>query len=369
MICSKIFLDELVKSGFTSFYGVPCSFMTPLIKEILERRELKYYAVSSEGEALAMSSGAWLANKPSVVMLQNSGLGNIVNPLTSLCHPFKIPTLLLITWRGEPGIKDEPQHCMMGKILLNLLDLMEISWIILPEDRDQLSSSLALIKAQMLKKKLPFAIILKKNSLNPETSELPYYPRSKLLSRYEVLSILISVIPKEAALIATTGKTGRELFTISDCAQYLYCVGSMGYANALAHGLAQEKDRLIYVLDGDGATLMHLGNLATIGAYSPKNLVHIVLDNGTYDSTGGQATISQHINFIEMAKALGYKTTVQCKTQNDIALALSNNGQSQEGPVFIHIPILPGSRKNLGRPTIKPEEVSQRLKMYLTEME
>ncbi len=291
-----LFLTEMLEHGFDFFTGVPCSFLQPLINEVIASEEAKFVIATSEGEAGGIAAGAWLGGKRPVVLLQNSGLGNLVNPITSLNHTFKIPSLLIVTWRGQPGLADEPQHELMGQVTHSLLELLRIPFEEFPRDTD--ARNLLLKKAcdHMDATGLPFAIIVKKDDLSShativEPSIPPHIPRSvtrmhhgePYLTRYDALSIIDRTIPADTAVVATTGKTGRELFTVADRERNLYLVGSMGCASAIGFGLAMTTDRKVLVIDGDGAALMKLGNLATIGANRARRLTHILLDNGVHD--------------------------------------------------------------------------------------
>jgi len=252
-----------------------------------------------------------------VVICQNSGLGNAVNPLTSLNWPFRIPTLLVVTWRGQPGIKDEPQHELMGQITGDLLDVIRVPHAGFPAEAAGVAPALAAAAASMEERQLPYAFIMAKDSVRDDglderrRAPLPPGERIALLehgprpARVKVIERLLARISDETVIIATTGKTGRELFTVGDRAQYLYQVGSMGCAAGMGLGVALKVARPVVVLDGDGAALMKLGTLATIGAYAPKNLVHILLDNGVHDSTGGQPTVSPFVDFAAVAVACG----------------------------------------------------------------
>lgn len=377
MISANRLLEELVKRDVSLFTGVPCSYLTPLINATLENKDIRYIQSSSEGEALAIAAGAWLAGHIGVVMQQNSGLGNIVNPLTSLSAVFKIPSLLLITWRGEPGKKDEPQHKLMGQITPSLLDLMDIPWAHLPEREKDLSNSIDKAFEHMKLQRTPYAFLIKKEDItvtlgtdsplsrrgsHRNISSSLYFSNGRLPSRVEVLKTFVDSVSRDSPVVATTGKCGRELFTISDSQNNLYCVGSMGYANAIAHGVALASPRTVYVLDGDGAALMHMGNIATIGATGTQNLVHVLMDNGTYDTTGGQPTVSDSIDFIRVAKACGYRDVSSCTDLDSFRRTLCQ--ENAYGPRFIHIRISEGSLENIGRPTISPDRVAQRFRKF-----
>ncbi len=295
MITANEFLAPARERGFDFYTGVPCSFLTPLINAVIGSRELTYVGAASEGEAVAIASGAWLAGRKTVVMCQNSGLGNTVNPLTSLNHPFHIPTMMVVTWRGQPGLKDEPQHVLMGQITDKLLETMRIPYAGFPTEAGAINPALDSADAVMAKSDLPFAFIMAHGTVRDDGLQTnPVRPRKRGVysdmtngaappARAAVLERLLSVAPEQAAIIATTGKTGRELFTLADRPQHLYQVGAMGAASGMALGVALNAKRKVIVLDGDGAALMKLGTFATIGAYAPKNLIHIVLDNGVHD--------------------------------------------------------------------------------------
>jgi phosphonopyruvate decarboxylase len=310
------------------------------------------------------------------VMCQNSGLGNAVNPLTSLNAPFRIPTLFITTWRGQPGIADEPQHEVMGQITPQLLSLIGIENAPFPDAPDAIADAFARASDAMGASNAPFAWVMRKGDV-AETAlnqtPLPqraaghrdtFYQGAEPPSREQVLQRFLALADPQAGVIATTGKCGRELFTLDDRDQHLYQVGSMGGASAMALGVALNSERPVVVLDGDGAALMKLGALATIGAYGPRRLTHILLDNGVHDSTGGQATVSASVDFAAVALACGYDYAASCDSLQGFEQAY-RAAQAQAGPRLIHMKIAPGSMEKLGRPTIKPFEVARRFKAFL----
>ena len=376
MIEADFLLSEAKARGFDFFTGVPCSFLTPIINRAISDRETAYVGATSEGEAVAIASGAWLAGRETVVMCQNSGLGNTINPLTSLNHPFRIPTLMFVTWRGQPGLSDEPQHELMGEITDVLIRDIGVGCSHLPETSEELGTALDAAKASMQERNLPYAFVVAKDTVvdagldQVDLAPLPPGTYRDLsddgtrASRYETLEKVVLEAPDSAALIATTGKCGRELFTIADREQHLYQVGSMGCASAMGLGVALNVDRPVIVLDGDGAALMKMGSLATIGAQAPGNLIHIVLDNGVHDSTGGQATVSPIVDFARVALACGYRTGTVIDNLDGFGEAI-RNALASEGPHMIHARIMPGSLEKLGRPTVKPSEVARRFKEFL----
>lgn len=371
------FLSEAKSNGFDFFTGVPCSFLTPLINATISDPQTSYVAAASEGEAVAIASGAWLAGRQTVVMFQNSGLGNAINPLTSLNHPFRIPTLVVCTWRAAPGLKDEPQHELMGQITPDLFDIMRISRMPFPAKNDAVADTLRRARNIMDESGLPVALIMQKDDVAPHALTSPdVADQSKHggvgnrlggnvnVTRYKALEALLNQVTDTTAIIATTGKCGRELFTIDDRPQHLYQVGSMGCAAGMGLGVALNAPNPVVVVDGDGALMMKMGTLATIGAYVPKNLIHLVLDNGTYDSTGGQPTVSAHVDFATAAIASGYVGASCCDTIDGFCAAMVD-ANSNDGPYLIHMKIKPGSIEDLGRPTISPADVAQRFKAFL----
>jgi phosphonopyruvate decarboxylase len=376
MIDADQLLDPLRAAGFTFFTGVPCSFLTPLINRVVSDPGSTYLGAASEGEAVAIAAGAWLAGRQSVVMCQNSGLGNAVNPLTSLNAPFRIPSLLIVTWRGQPGLDDEPQHQLMGEVTEALLDTIRIPHAAFPDDGAAVKPTLDRAVASMAERELPYALIVRRGSLRDEPlrQDAPPAPppgefhdereNGALPKRVVVLERLLRVLPPEAAVVATTGKTGRELFTLGDRDQLLYQVGSMGCASGMALGVALNVARSVVVVDGDGAALMKLGTMATIGAAGPRNLVHLLLDNGVHDSTGGQATASRTVDFARVALACGYRHAASCDSLFGFIHAFGA-ALSTAGPTLIHVRIAPGSMSDLGRPTVAPREVARRFRRFL----
>ncbi len=377
MITAQDFLGAGARASFDFYTGVPCSFLTPLINGVLSDRGLRYVGAASEGEAVAIAAGAWLAGRTTVVMCQNSGLGNAVNPLTSLNAPFRIPTLLVTTWRGEPGLKDEPQHELMGVITHDLLRLIGTPPAAFPNTPEQLDPAFAAATRAMAETGLPVAWVMRKGDVEDSPLDQPplvpappgrrdrFEQGGERPTRATALEAFLGGVDPEAAVIATTGKCGRELFTLADREQHLYQVGSMGGASGMGLGLALNTPRPVVVLDGDGAALMKLGAFATIGAYRPANLTHILLDNGVHDSTGGQATVSAGVDFAAIALACGYRYAASCDSLQGFGAALEA-AYTLDGPRLIHLRIAPGSMDKLGRPTVSPAEVAQRFKAFVT---
>jgi phosphonopyruvate decarboxylase len=379
MISASAFIEHLRALGYSQYSGVPCSYLKPFINYVISDRGLNYLAAASEGEAVGISMGAFLGGRKTVTMCQNSGLGNMVNPLTSLNYPFRIPTLLITTWRGEPGRPDEPQHALMGQITHRLLETLQIPWLPFPSDQAQIGPVMAQAEASMTERQLPFALVMSEGSVaDHELDQQPQpgrvqsnvsgefkLPQQERMIRTEALQAILDSLEGNEAVIATTGKTGRELFTIADRPNHLYVVGGMGTASAIGLGLAQSLPRQpVVVIDGDGAALMKLGSLATVGYYQPPNLLHVVLDNESHDSTGGQRTASCVVRFAEMAAAANYRYAIAADDPVEVREAVRHLRQAA-GPSLLHIKLRPGSPKNLGRPTVKPHEVKERFMQFL----
>lgn len=379
MINASAFIEPLRARGYSHFAGVPCSYLKPFINYVIGDPNLRYIGAASEGEAAGISMGAHLAGAKTVTMCQNSGLGNMVNPLTSLNYPFRVPTLLITTWRGEPGRPDEPQHVLMGRITQKLLETMEIPWRPFPAEPDAIADVLAEAEASMAERQLPFALIMSEGSVQAhdlaerprperrslEVSHLNGAPVGERMIRTEALQAILESLTGREAVLATTGKTGRELFTVADRPNHLYVVGGMGTASAIGLGIATTRpDQPVVVIDGDGAALMKLGALATIGYCQPERLLHIILDNESHDSTGGQGTSSPVVDFAAMAGAANYRNAISVHARADLLRVIEELRQ-WPGPSLVHVKIRPGSPKNLGRPTVKPHEVKERFMEFL----
>lgn len=380
MIQAEEFVEAARRLGFKRYTGVPCSFLTPFINYVINADDLEYISSSNEGDALATAAGAAIGGERSVVMMQNSGLGNAVSPITSLAWVFRIPVLIISTHRGAPGVKDEPQHELMGQITGKLFDAMQILWEPFPDETALIEPALQRALNHMQKENRPYGFIMQKGTVAKHPLKKDSVPRitnrmtqrkhfasksDKGLTRGSVLQHIIDLSPEsETVIIATTGYTGRELFALSDRANHLYMVGSMGCASSLGLGLALARpDLQIVIIDGDGAALMRMGNFSTIGTYGGPNLIHLLLDNEAHDSTGAQATVSGNVQFAGIASACGYAVAYDGDDLNLIDELFSM--KKVTGPRFGHLKIKTGTMENLPRPDVKPPEVLRRLMQHI----
>jgi phosphonopyruvate decarboxylase len=377
MIAAETFIAAAREAGLAFYTGVPCSYLKPFINYTISDPRLDYVGAANEGDALAIASGAWLGGKPAVVMFQNSGLGNAVNPITSLSQVMRIPALLITTLRGEPGgAPDEPQHALMGAITTSLLDVMGVPWAYFPENDADVPAVLGRAVAHMTETRTPYALVMRKDAVapyrltapasRPRTPAAPLPPAAwpaERPTRQAILEAVQAAAGPTDAIVATTGFTGRELYALDDRPSQLYMVGAMGCAASLGLGLALSRpDRRVIVLDGDGAALMRLSALATIGHEGPANLVHILLDNEVHDSTGGQATVTDTADLAAVAHACGYPDVRRLSTAGDLAAAL---GAERAGTSFWHIKTSPGTQDGLPRPKVTPDAVVSRFQAWM----
>ena len=376
MIKAEDFIEEGLKRKFDFYTGVPCSYLKPFINYVIDSNTIDYIAAANEGDAIAIGAGASLSGRNSIVMFQNSGLGNAVNPITSLNQIFKIPSLIITTLRGDPeGPSDEPQHKLMGKITPEILDLMEIKWEFFPLDKKDLPNAFDRASEEM-EKGNSYALIMKKGSVQSHSlkSDLvtkklnlidDSFYQAKIGKRKDALEIIQNNSKEMDLLIATTGYTGRELYSIGDKPNQFYTVGSMGCASSLALGVAisSKKNRVI-TLDGDGALLMRMGALATIGYYRPKNFLHILLNNELHESTGGQSTVSHSIDFCKIAISCGYERVISARSLDHLKEIINDKTNVL---TFCLLNIEPGIEDKLPRPDIMPLDVAKRFKKKIKE--
>lgn len=362
MLSPKIFIESLAAKGIDFFAGVPDSLLKNVCAFISDTLDDRHNIIAAnEGAAVGLAAGHYLATGhiPCVYM-QNSGEGNAINPLASLTDKevYGIPVLLVIGWRGEPGVHDEPQHVKQGKITLPLLDAMGIRHEILSQDETEFRSQLDEAVRHMSETGEAFAFIVRKNTFEPYTlqrHEVNEYP----LSREEAIQKVAASLSAKDVIVSTTGMISRELFEYRTAQgqgheRDFLTVGSMGHASQIALGIALEKtDRRVWCFDGDGAALMHLGSVAIIADKAPENFVHVIFNNGAHDSVGGQPTVGLKVNLAGIAKAAGYKDAVSVTTAEDLGFALKVL-KTMRGPVLLEVRVHRGNRKDLGRPTTTP---------------
>jgi phosphonopyruvate decarboxylase len=364
MIEPKLFYELLLDNEVDFFTGVPDSLLKNICAYITDNTDPSHNIIAAnEGNAIGLASGHHLATgKTPMVYMQNSGLGNAVNPLLSLAAPevYGIPILLMIGWRGEPGVKDEPQHVKQGEVMLAMLDAMKIDYEILPDDIESARPVIEHMVQQMQDTKTQKALIIKKNTFDKYALQRPN-SNDYQLSREDAIQALISHLDDSDIIVSTTGKASRELFesraaTSSGHQRDFLTVGSMGHANQIAMGIAlKKKNRTVYCFDGDGAALMHTGGMGIIGNYRSANFKHILFNNGSHESVGGQPTIGLEINMTSIALGFKYKEVFQASSLEDIN-SLMPRIKSMDGPVLLEIQIASSSRPDLGRPTIAPKD-------------
>ncbi len=371
----------LKEHGVSSGSGVPCSYFTPLVNYMGADPGLSYLPAASEGEAVAIAAGLVTGGRPAFALMQNSGLGNAVNPITSMLYIYQMPVVLLVSHRGEPGRVDEPQHERMGQITEELIRLCGI------ECHRLRPEAFASEFADMLRRAVPAGWVCRKGTLSggPEAPpvhfdlvtgsfSLPapgrYEPE---LSREEALRVILPLLndnDERPAVIATTGKLSRELYELDDREHSrrnrFYMVGSMGCASGFGLGVARTRPGAVLVLDGDGALLMKFGTLATVGATAARNFHHVVFDNGAHDSTGGQRTASPSVDVAAVALACGYRRAETVASAAELGRTLEDH-LGQEGPTLLRMLVKTGARKDLARPKLKPREGYLRFKIWLEE--
>ena len=361
-INSLDFYKELIKNGVDFFSGVPDSLLKELCLCIDENiSDDKHLIAANEGNAIALAAGHYLATKSTpVVYMQNSGIGNAINPLLSLCDEdvYAIPMLLIIGWRGEPGIKDEPQHLKQGKVQIELIKSLGIPYEILSSEDDDYKTKIYKSIENARSKSSPTILLVKKGTFEKSINQKKNN-QIDLMIREEALKIILKNIDNDAVIVSTTGKTSREIFEIREKnndshERDFLTVGSMGHCSSIALGIALAKPhRKVYCIDGDGSMLMHFGSMASIVSKKPQNFRYILLNNEVHESVGGQETTAKYLNISAIIKAMGIKNVYTVKNKEmiyeNIDLFISSNG-----PSFLEVKIKPGSREDLGRPTIKP---------------
>lgn len=364
MIAPKLFFETLIKNEIKFFCGVPDSLLKDFCAYVTDHvDEACHVIAANEGSAVALSAGHYLGTgRPGVVYLQNSGLGNTVNPLLSLNDPevYGVPVLLIIGWRGEPGEKDEPQHIKQGRITPALLDAMDIPWQAIDSSSLNIETIVTTAIEQMQGRSGPAALLVRKGAFAPyalKKNLQSHYP----LVREQAIQRLVEQLDPADRVVATTGMPARELYELriargDGIGKDFLTVGSMGHAASIALGLAQSQpERRVICLDGDGSVLMHMGSLAIVGQSKRKNLIHVVLNNGAHDSVGGQPTCAFAIDLAGVARACGYREVLVAAEPQAIDQAFVTL-LANEGPSLLEIRINKGFRADLERPRSTPTE-------------
>ncbi len=351
-------LSQLENMGFDTIAGVPDSTLKQFCDGVQTYEgNLKHYVTANEGAAVAVGIGAYLASgKPACVYMQNSGIGNMVNPLASLANGdvYGVPMLFIVGWRGEPGVKDEPQHVFQGKITCELFETLAVIYSVIDQNTTEEEMAAILQEAgNTLERGDQFAIIVKKGTFEKEE---PFtWDNGNPMEREEVLGRILQALPRDTAIVSTTGKISRELYEQSDKIygsheNLFMTVGGMGHASMIALGVAGKRpDKTVVCIDGDGAVLMHMGALPLIATQAPKNFYHIVINNMAHESVGAMPTGCQQTSFAEVARAAGYKTVDKLETLEAVD-QIGTRIQEAEGPVLFEIPVSLGARSDLGRP-------------------
>ena len=388
MIRPQFFYDTLAGYGIDFYAGVPDSLLKNLCAYITDHADESHNIIAAnEGGAMGLAAGHYLATgQIPVVYMQNSGEGNIINPLASLTDPdvYNIPVLLVIGWRGKPGVHDEPQHVKQGKVTTGLLNVMGIDYSVLSKEEDKAEAQIKKAVSYMLSTKNCYALVIEKDTFDNYQLSTVNSQLELTLSREEAIQKVAAALDEKDCIVSTTGMISRELFEYRTAKNEgherdFLTVGSMGHASQIALGIALEKqDRRIWCFDGDGASIMHMGNMAIVASKQPKNFIHVVFNNGAHDSVGGQPTVGLNIDLPAIAKAVGYKHIVSVDNKEDLenqlsiinsplgsAASLREEFSISEGPILLEVRVKKGNRRNLGRPTTTPIENKEALMAFL----
>ena len=358
-------IEEFVNILGADFYtGVPDSQLKPLCNYLMNTYGIDrhhHIIAANEGNCAALAAGYHLATgRVPVVYMQNSGEGNIINPVASLLSDkvYAIPMIFVIGWRGEPGVKDEPQHVYQGQVTRKLLDVMDIRNFVITKD----TTSVELDEVmrgyrQELQMGKDVAFVVEKGALTYD--EKVVYRNGNIMKREDILRQIVAAAGDDI-IVSTTGKASRELFEIREArgeghGHDFLTVGSMGHSSSIALGIALHSTRRVWCIDGDGATLMHMGALAVIGAQKPQNLIHVLINNGAHETVGGMPTVAGNADMMGIARACGYTAVYSAKDENELAEALQS-AKDAAGPVFLEVKSAIGARADLGRPTTTPQE-------------
>lgn len=367
----KAMLDILGASFYT---GVPDSLLKPLCSYLMDTYGIskQHIIAANEGNAVALAAGYHMATgKIPCVYMQNSGEGNVINPVASLLNDkvYAIPCIFIVGWRGEPGVHDEPQHIYQGEVTVKLLEDMNIAVSVIGKEttEEQLREKMAEF-APLLEQGKSVAFVVRKGALSADGVHVTY-KNDNTMMREEIIAHIADASGGDV-IVSTTGKASRELFELRERNSQTHAtdfltVGSMGHSSSIALGVAlNQPDRRIWCIDGDGAALMHMGAMAVVGAHQPENLIHIVVDNGAHETVGGMPTVAGKIDLVQIAKGCGYKSAVCAGSFEELDRALCE-AKEHSGPSFITVKAAIGSREDLGRPTTTALENKQNFMRYL----
>lgn len=368
-------VESLVDIIGADFYtGVPDSQLKSLCNYLINTYGIDphhHIIAANEGNCAALAAGYHLATgKVPVVYMQNSGEGNIINPAASLLNDkvYAIPIVFIIGWRGEPGVHDEPQHIYQGEVTIKLLDDMDIRSFVI--DKSTTEEELKAVMKDfrtVLDKGKDVAFVVRKGALTYDGKV--EYKNENVMMREDVIRHIVDASGDEP-IVSTTGKASRELFELreTNAQSHKYdflTVGSMGHSSSIALGVALNKpDKRVWCIDGDGALLMHMGAMAVIGAYAPKNMIHIVINNGAHETVGGMPTVADRLDLLSIAKACGYPSTVCVDNFGDLDKALED-AKKRNILSLIEVKCSIGARDDLGRPTTTALENKQNFMDYL----
>ena len=374
MISAEFLYNTLQAQDITFYAGVPDSLLKNLCAYITDHAEPGQHVIAAnEGGAVALAAGYHLATgKVGVVYMQNSGEGNTINPLASLTDKevYRIPMLLLIGWRGKPGVHDEPQHVKQGKITTGLLNVMGVNYDVLAQEEEKAAAQIAKAIEAVTMQREVYALVIEKDTFEPYVLQTTSN-NAFSMTREEAIQTVAAAMGERDCAVSTTGMISRELYEYRTAQgqgheRDFLTVGSMGHASQIALGIAmQQPDRRVWCFDGDGASIMHMGNMAILAVQHPRNMVHVVFNNGAHDSVGGQPTVGLQINLTAIAQAMGYAAVRRVVTAEELQAACQELADRTDGPVFLEVCVRKGNRKDLGRPKTTPIKNKKRFMEFL----
>ncbi len=365
MVDTLNYYKNLKAAGIDFFTGVPDSLLKNFCSCIQDRETKAHISAANEGNSIGLATGYYLATgKVPLVYMQNSGVGNSVNPLVSLTSDtvYSIPVVLMIGWRGQPGEKDEPQHVNQGRITTTLLDTLGVEWEILSQKDDEAVKQTNRLHKLALEEKKPKALIVQKGTFSEYS--ITHGTERKNPSREDVLETLIENIGKDSYVFTTTGKTSRELFELREKKSMPHerdflTVGSMGHTSSIALAFSKYNECEVFCIDGDGALLMHMGSLPVNASESGSNFKYILLNNYSHESVGGQPTASHVINFEQMFQSVGFPYSKTVYSLEEFIKVIKSK-DFHENSFALEVVIRTGSRADLGRPTIGPKQAKEK---------